>query len=158
MNGTMLSEISGSFGVSSSALSRHSQSHLRRDLQRLGADTAYSPVSLLERLGEIADAARTARLRAQDGGSATQHARATDVELKAISALMTTYGVTSLTVIQMMADAEQLTHAVARFTISNPEASKGLIQQIRIQNLEYLADDLTALVAKKNSQLERAAS
>lgn len=148
MAGTGVVEISGSYGVSTSALSRHTQQHLQPALREQARDTTAAPADLLQRLVEVADDARAARLRARDSGTPSAQARATDVEIKVLQSLLGHYGIDSGATVVAMAEAEKLAHAVGRFALANPLAAQVLILEIQKQGLDEFGQQLDALTKK----------
>jgi hypothetical protein len=144
--------------VSSSALSRHSQRHLALTLRdQAQARGTAAPVDLLQRLVEVADDARAARLRLRDSGTASAQARATDVEVKVLQSLLGQFGIDSKATVAAMEDAERLVRSVAKFSTAHPAASADLIREIRSQGLADFADQLEEIVNKKSS-IERTPS
>lgn len=156
MAGVGVRELAVRHGISTSAISRHSQRHMVAARQDAARDSAAAPADLLARLVDLADSARATRLRLEEGGSPNAQARASDVEIKVLQSLLGLYGVNDTTTVTALQQAERLTHGVAKFAIANPMAAGALIREIRAQKLTDFADQLEALVTKQNaSEIER---
>lgn len=134
--------------ISTSALSRHTQQHLQPALREQALDTPAAPTDLLQRLAEVADDARAARIRARDSGTASAQARAADTETRVLFGMLQTLGVKDTSTITAMAEAEKLAHAVGRFALANPMAAHALILEIKNQGLDDFGQQLDALTKK----------
>lgn len=136
--------------ISTSALSRHTQRHLQPALRDAARDTPAAPVDLLQRMVDLADDARAARIRARDTGTPSAQARSADLEVKVLQALLGQYGIDSGATVTAMADAEKLVKSVGRYATSHPTAARDLIGEIRQQGLAQFADDLDTLVFRNS--------
>ncbi|QYF74135.1 hypothetical protein [Cryobacterium sp. PAMC25264] len=149
MAGTGVRELAAQHGVSSSAISRHSQRHLQSARFDAARDSAAAPADLLARLVNLADDARASRLRA---ATPNAQARASDTESRILFGLLGQLGVKDTTTVAALQQAERLTHAVAKYSIANPVAAQALIREIRHQGMDDFGDQLTQIVNNKNSR------
>ena len=136
--------------ISTSALSRHAQRHLAPALRDAAQGTPAAPVDLLQRMVDLADDARAARIRARDTGTPSAQTRSADLEVKVLQALLGQYGIDSGATVAAMADAEKLVKSVARYATEHPAAAPDLIGVIRSQDLTDFADQLEAVVSRKS--------
>jgi len=150
MAGESVRELARQHTVSTSALSRHSQRHMATARQHAARDSTAAPADLLARLVDLADSARAARLRLAERGSPNAQARASDTESRILFGLLGQLGINDMTTVTALQQAEKLTHAVAKFSVSNPIAAGALIREIRSQNLPDFAAQLEAIVSKQN--------
>lgn len=147
--GTGVRELAAQHGVSTSALSRHSQRHMVTARQDAARDSAAAPADLLARLVDLADSARATRLRLAEGGSPNAQARASDVESRILFNLLSQLGISDTTTVTALQEREALARAVANYSIKNPVTAQGLIREIRHQGLDDFGQQLDTLMTKK---------
>ncbi|TQL55197.1 hypothetical protein [Subtercola boreus] len=145
--GDSLVSISSMYDVSVSALSRHANAHLSKQLRAGALFTSAAPPSLLTRLVDLADNARETRLIARQTGTTSVEIRAADSEAKIVLALLSQMGIDDAAIVELIADSNTVVRAVASF-VSRHEAGTDLIAEMEKHQFSDLGfiENLNALV------------
>ncbi len=138
-NGSV-SQLSQQFGVSRDALYRHLRWHLRpRVQQSLPSAPSVRPLSLVERLEDIANDARAARRTAYASGNAGLGARLGDAETRALDSLADRFQITHDSVAADRAREAQVARAVDRALKRSPELAAFVADELEAEGLHDMA-------------------
>jgi transposase-like protein len=137
-------QIARQYGVSESAISRHRISRMDVLAQVAALDTP-DPTSVITRLMELADDARSTRKLAALSGTPVTRARAQSAELAALEKLADRLGIDDTTVIQIAGATGALVRAVQKYVRTNPDRLADVLAILREhEELHELADTLQA--------------
>lgn len=119
---TPIARLVQQFGVSRDALYRHVRFHLRPALQQIITETPDTrPLALVERLADIANDARAARVSAYAAGNADLGARLGNAETRALDSLAGRFRITHDDVAADRAKVAKLARALDAALEQSPE-------------------------------------
>lgn len=141
--GRTLTEIAARYGLSLQAMSRFVISRKSQLVAELD-DDGITVSSLVQRLTDVADAAREARKQSQFASQATR-SRALEAEARVITQIMNQVGIDDITVSDNLRDGQRFVRLVAKWATEHPEHAFGLVSALQADNdLNDLGDALAA--------------
>ncbi|WP_346057700.1 hypothetical protein [Leucobacter alluvii] len=145
-----ISQISQSNGISSHSIYRHIRNHAAPDLQRAFRSTVeMNTASLVSRIMDIADAARTIRVEAS---SETVSLQAGAAELRTLSTLIARLGVESTAMADLAKDATVLADVTAALAKGNRAFGEALVQHLAERGAEEMAAAVSASLTETDQR------
>jgi len=141
--GVSVSVVSRRFSLSPAGVYRHLSAHLSPVLRAVLRGTeGVSTGTLLQRIADVADSARQARISALENGATTTALRAGDAEIRAITVLSERFDLSDVDVIDQILEGELLARAVGNIARNNPTIAHSMIAELRASGADTLADAL----------------
>lgn len=138
-----VSNVSNARGISPQSLRRHLRHHLRPQLRQALARSEMNLTGLVERVVDIADGARDARLDAEDAGDGRGAARAAEAELRALLVLLSRLGVTDTAVGEALRQSEQFAAAVGQASRRDARVGQAVVARLSANGAHELAQGLS---------------
>lgn len=133
------------FGVSRDSLYRHLKFHLRPAIQQtLTSTPSTRPLALVERLAEIANDARAARVSAYAAGNPALGARLGDAETRALDSLADRFRITHDDVAADRTKVSQLARALDVALEESPELAALVADALDAEGLSEMASAMRA--------------
>lgn len=137
-----ISQISQRYAVSSHSLYRHIRNHAAPAMQEaFRASVKMSTASLVSRIMDVADSARTIRLNASSEAIALKAGAA---ELQTLTVLATRMGVDGDSTAQMAEDAMLLAGVVGKLARGNAAFGERLVEHLAEAGADQMASMLSA--------------
>jgi len=137
------------FSLGRDALYRHVRLHLAPALrEHLGSSPDFSAATLVERIADIANSARAARVEAYGIGNRPEGIRAGDAELRALAVLSDRFKVGSDEVAAQVSEAAALGRAFRAVAGQRPELGEALALAFEADDRPDLADEVRTVAAK----------
>lgn len=142
---TPIAQLVQQFGVSRDSLYRHVKFHLRPAIQQTITSTPDTrPLALVERLADIANDARAARVSAYAAGNAALGARLGDAETRALDSLADRFRITHDDVAADRAKVAKLARALDAAVEKSPELAALMADALDAEGLTELAAGMRA--------------
>lgn len=142
---TPIAQLVRRFDVSRDALYRHVRYHLRPAIQQTITSTPDTrPLALVERLADIANDARAARVSAYASGNAALGARLGDAETRALDSLANRFKIDHDSLSADRTKVAQLARALDTAVEQSPELGAFMADALEAEGLTQLAADLRA--------------
>lgn len=133
--------IARKYSLSESSVSRQRSMQLA-ELEEEATDS-LEPKDLIQRLVDLANSTRKARILADRGLSPAAKAKAQSNELAALEKLLTRTGVTDITVLEILGEANSLVVAIRTLVDSRPDIVPDLLQALSSQkDLAHLIEPI----------------
>lgn len=142
---TPIAQLVRQFGLGRDSLYRHVRFHLRPAIQQTITSTPDTrPLALVERLADIANDARAARVSAYAAGNAALGARLGDAETRALDSLADRFRITHDDVATDRAKVAKLARALDVALEQSPELGVLMADALDAEGLSELAADFRA--------------
>lgn len=137
------------FSLGRDALYRHVRLHLGPALrEHLSSSPEFSAATLVERIADIANSARAARVEAYGIGNRPEGIRAGDAELRALAVLSDRFKVGSDEVAAQVSEAAAIARAVRSVAANRPELGEALALAFETDDRPDLADEMRTVAAE----------
>jgi hypothetical protein len=148
-----VSTISGQFGISTSSIHRHVAAHLQPELREaLRGSQSVSTSDLMQRIAEIADAARDARRAAIGSSNTSASIRAGDGELRALLALLNQLGIDDIEILNTLREGEVLARAVGAVAGAYPDLGELIAVQLDKAGADTMASALRSSISRNDTR------